>query len=69
MSLELAEKKTRLLISFAHVGERKDPVGQFDGKWKQALALLPFPVARGLCGADVRVVLSLVSDTERSASC
>lgn len=68
MFLELAKKKTRLLVSFTHLGAWKDSVGQFE-KWKQALVLLLFPVSRGHCGADVCVVLTLVSDTGRSASC
>lgn len=38
-------------------------------KWRQTHVLLPFPAAWALCGADVCVVLTLVSNTERSASC
>lgn len=68
MFLELAEKKTSLLVSFARLGEWKDSVGQFE-KWRQTHVLLPFPVAQGLREADVCVVLTLVSNTERSASC
>lgn len=70
MFLELAEKTTRLLVSFASLGEWRDSVGQFDGKWKQALVLLALPSsARPLWSRCVCVVLTLVSDAERSASC